>query len=157
VARTLGSAMTHDVPVTRMGQRPAVRPSPRPAVWRWVMVLAVLAGFVAMHGMSADHGVHVFSSHAGDHHAAAVLADATGATVAAAWVASGGAGAGHAEDGCLLMVAASVLALVLAAIALRGAGLRLPAPPPRAGPLDARRAPPRRTAPRLFALGVLRT
>lgn len=149
----------------------------RDAQWfsapRWLVTLAVLAGFVAMHGLSADHDVHALAGLPGGHHAsalageghgvaaglAAVDAGQGGAAVAAAILvrqAPGQAGEGYVPVGCLVLLATSVLAL-LASLLARRAGVPLPALLPRVGSLPVPRVPPRRNAPGFFVLGILRT
>jgi hypothetical protein len=149
-------------------------PPPVQALRRLVS-LAVLVGFVAMHGLSADHDAHVLASMAGHSHTApadigaatAVAAVPASAAVAVAVADAGtwllaqarspadGAGVGHGE-GCLLALTVGVLAFVLAVLADRG---RFPfrARPPSCSSSLMRCGPPRRSAPSLFALGVLRT
>jgi len=139
--------------------------APWPAVSRWLVALAVLAGFVAMHGLSADHDVHALAALPSGHHAPAQAGDdpAAGPTVAAggqmalAWSASGSDGHGHAHDGCLVMLATSVLALVLALLLARRRGAVPPALLRRVVHLSVPRAPPLRTSPGFPALGILRT
>jgi hypothetical protein len=145
---------------------------------RRLVSLAVLVGFVAMHGLSADHDVHLLASLSGHSHAtpagagtattapaaAAVPAFAAAAVTVAdagAWLLTqarppaDGAAGGHGE-GCLLALTVGVLAFVLAVLAARGRVPFRARPPSRPGSLLSRR-PPRPSAPCLFALGVLRT
>lgn len=170
--------MTPQPSMSRTTPRTGNGPMPGPAVPRWVMALAVLAGFVAMHGLSSDHGVHTLAGSAGHHSPASPMAPADALHRAsdvtlelagsapvdlmseaglALWTGAGDTGGGQADVGCLLMLTASVLALVLAAMGLRRTGFRLSTSSPRAHHVLPSRGPPRRTAPGLFALGVLRT
>ncbi len=133
---------------------------------RWLAV-AVLAGFLGMHGVSSDHDTHLLAGAVGGHHAvphqaapagtvaAPAVADALGA-VLAAWGPAGPATTAH-EDGCLLALTVSVLTAILALIAARRAGASRALLLPRAGNVLPSRGPPRGAGPSLFALGVLRT
>ena len=191
-ARTLGHAMTHQPSVTRTAHGRALRPAPGPALLRWVLAMAVLAGFVAMHGMSSDHGVQPLAGLSAAHHPvqapagtgtgtsatggstdisrAADVKSASGAQTAAVgqlgpalvaashvWGVSGGTTQGHIDVGCLVMLAASVLAMVLAAVLSRRTGLWISGLSRLGARLTAPRGPPRRTAAGFFMLGVLRT
>ncbi len=174
-ARILGYAMTPQPSTLRTTPRARNGTVPGPAVLRWAMILAVLAGFVAMHGLTSDHGVHTLAGSAAHHSPVApavVSPDAPDASVdlagsttvslpsapgLARWTGAGETGAGHADIGCMLMLSASVLALVLAAMGRRRSGLGLRMPFSRVLHVVAARWPPRRTAPGLFVLGVLRT
>jgi len=145
--------------------------APWPVVSRWLVALAVLTGFVAMHGFTADHDVHALAALPGGHHAPAQAGDgatagptvAAGMTVAGdgrgalAWRSAGSEGHGHAHDGCLVMLATSVLALVLALLLARRCGAARPALLRRVVHLSVPRAPPLRTSPGFAALGILRT
>ncbi len=137
---------------------------------RWLAV-AVLAGFLGMHGVSTDHDTHLLAAAAGGHHAAehgaaptagapstpaAVDAlDALGA-VLPAWDLAGRPLSAH-DDGCLLALTISVLTVILALLAARRARASRALLLPRAGDLLPSRGPPRRAGPSPFALGVLRT
>jgi hypothetical protein len=140
--------------------------APWPVVSRWLVALAVLAGFVAMHGLSADHDVHALAALPGGHHAPAQPGAGAAVTPAPtavgaglpAWQVPGSDGHGHAHDGCLVMLATSVLALVLALLLARRSGAPLSTPlRRRVGRLVALRAPPLRASPGFAALGILRT
>jgi hypothetical protein len=160
-------ARRRDTPSTG-GQGPALTPV---HALRRLVSLAVLVGFVAMHGLSADHDVHVLATLSGHSHAtpvdAAPAATAPAAVAVAAVADAGtwllaqarppvdGAVGGHGE-GCLLALTVGVLAFVLAVLVARGRVPFRARPPSRTGSLLWCR-PPRPSAPCLFALGVLRT
>lgn len=131
-------------------------------VMRWLVAVAVLVGFLAMHGLSADHDAHLLTAVSGSHHAHPAERVETAATPGTAdatlpvWRSAGANGAAH-DDGCLLALTISVLTFILALIAARRAGTSRAVLLPRAGDLLPSRGPPRRAGPCLFALGVLRT
>jgi hypothetical protein len=139
---------------------------------RCVVAVLVLAGFVAMHGASAHHHGHALTGLPAGHHASPAggaapvdaRVDAAGLAPAVVvpaalprWDVPAPAGHSHADDACLLALAAGILGLVLALLASRrdrAAAARLLS---RARNVVPARGPPPRGGPCLVALGVSRT
>ena len=136
---------------------------------RCLVAVLVLAGFVAMHGASAHHHGHALAGLPAGHHASpaaggAARADAAALDPAAVvsvalprWDIPTRAGHAHADDACLLALAAGILGLVLALLAsapVPAAGARLLS---RARNVVPARGPPPWGGPCLVALGVSRT
>jgi hypothetical protein len=126
---------------------------------RFLVAVLVLAGFVAMHGASAHHHGHALAGLPAGHHATPAGLDPAAAVTAALprWEPPAQAGHPHADDACLLALAAGILGLVLALLAsrrVRASGARLLS---RARSVVPARGPPEWGGPCLVALGVSRT
>lgn len=98
-------------------------PTTRPPLARWVLLVAVIAGVVGMHVLTAGdgpgHGMLPAASMAAEHHAPAAAPDPTPAGPA---VAGAPTGPSHGDmSGCILFLVVGGAVLLLVALARAGA------------------------------------